>query len=463
MTEKLTLSELQQIIRDSLYISLPDMYWISAEISEIKENYSGHCYLELIEKQADEKNIRARIRAIIWCKRYNFIKSYFENVTGETLKTGLKILIRAKIEYHELFGLSLDICDIDPVYTIGEQSAKRQRIIRQLEEEGVFDMNRILELPLSVQRIAVISSQGAAGYSDFIKHLSQNNYGYVFYTKLFETPVQGNETEQGVIRALDRIAEHHHLFDVVVIIRGGGSRVDLSWFDSYNIAYHITQFPLPVMTGIGHEKDMSVTDMVACMALKTPTAVADYLIEHMAGVEKHLSDLWSGIQKISELILEKNRKIIETSGLRLLPLTRILISRIRDMLSEKIIRLVNKGNQHSYRFGLVLTDQNARLVSDVKNYLQHHNESMEKLRINLTTGATYLISSKKNMTDVLEKTLSILKPENILRRGFTITSGKGIIIKSKKIAEQHDIIQTLFFDGSVTSRVIDNGSDEINS
>ncbi|TFG42591.1 MAG: exodeoxyribonuclease VII large subunit, partial [Bacteroidia bacterium] len=263
MNEKLSLTELQLIIKDSIYLAMPDMYWVIAEISEIKENYNGHCYLDLVEKHPDEVSIRSRVKAVIWSSRYRFIKSFFESSAGESLREGLKVLIRVKIEYHEIYGLSLVINDIDPAFTIGDMALRRQQILKRLEEEGVITMNKDLDFPVVPQRIAVISSSGAAGYVDFIKHLKWNSYGYAFYTVRFEAPMQGKETEAGLIKALDKIASHLDKFDLAVIIRGGGSQADLSWFDNYNIAFYITQFPLPVITGIGHEKDLSVTDIVA--------------------------------------------------------------------------------------------------------------------------------------------------------------------------------------------------------
>src|ERR1035437_5750715 len=220
MTEKVSLTELQLIIRDSLYLALPDVYWVMAEISELKENNAGHCYLELIEKHPDEKNVTARVKAIIWNKRYRFLKAFFENITGESLREGLKILIKTKVEYHELYGLSLIISDIDPAFTIGEMALKRQLVIKKLEQEGVFSMNKELIFPAVPQRIAVISSKNAAGYMDFINHLKNNSFGYIFYTALIETSLQGTETEQDIISALDRIALYSYLFDLVVIIRG---------------------------------------------------------------------------------------------------------------------------------------------------------------------------------------------------------------------------------------------------
>jgi exodeoxyribonuclease VII large subunit len=203
MNEKLSLTELQLVIKDSLYLALPGLYWVAAEISELKENYNGHCYLELVEKHPDEVSIRSRVKAVIWSSRYRFIKSFFENSAGESLREGLRILIRVKIEYHEIYGLSLVINDIDPAFTIGEVALKRQQILKRLGEEGVITMNRDLEFPILPQRIAVISSANAAGYTDFMNHLKGNSFGYVFYTSLFETPMQGKELESGLINAME--------------------------------------------------------------------------------------------------------------------------------------------------------------------------------------------------------------------------------------------------------------------
>jgi exodeoxyribonuclease VII large subunit len=412
MTGKLSLYELQLIIRDSLYMALPDMYWVIAEISELKENYAGHCYLELIEKQPDEKNIKARIRAVMWCRRYSFLKSFFENSTGDTLREGIKVLVKVKVEYHELYGLSLVICDIDPAFTVGDMAVKRQQIIRRLEQEGIFTMNKDLELPLSIQRIAVISSAGAAGYTDFINQLTHNSYGYAFYTKLFESAMQGSDTEKGITGALDRIAAHAGLFDIVAIIRGGGSQVDLSWFDNYNIAYHVTQFPLPVLTGIGHDKDMSITDMVANTALKTPTALAGFIVEHAAAAEARLIEVGNAIKEKSRLILERKKNRIETCGLKLVPLSKMLISRISELL--------------------------ARAETALKNDSRH------------------ITRMKKAEIENLQRALVILSPDNVLSRGYTITLRNGRIIKKSIELNGGDLIDTRFSDGNITSRVLIN-------
>lgn len=453
MTEKLSLTELQLIIRDSLYLALPDMYWVIAEISEIKENNAGHCYLELIEKHPDEKNVRARAKAIIWSNRYRFLKSFFENITGESLMEGLKILVKTKVEYHELYGLSLVITDIDPAFTIGEMAMKRQLVIKKLEEEGVFSMNKEIDFPAVPQRIAIISSKNAAGYSDFINQLTGNSSGYIFYTALIETAMQGTETEQGVISALDKIALNSDLFDLVVIIRGGGSQSDLSWFDSYNIAYHVTQFPLPVITGIGHDKDMSVTDMVANRALKTPTAVADFLIDCVAGAENHLIEVSSEITDISRIIIEKNKNLIETSGIRLIPLSRIMISEIKDRLSGNIIEIINIGKEHIIRAGLAPANQKSRLVSAVKSFSSGKESVLKRTIQNLTDFTTNALDRNNIRVAGLGNTLSILKPENVLKRGYTITSFNGRILKKSNQVKTDDLIDTQFSDGAIRSRV----------
>jgi exodeoxyribonuclease VII large subunit len=456
MIEKLSLTELQLIIRDSLYLAFPEMYWVIAEISEIKENSSGHCYLELIEKHPEEDNIKARIKAIIWSKRYGFLRSFFENITGESLREGLKILIKIKIEYHEVYGLSLVITDIDPGFTIGEMAMKRQQIVKKLEQEGVFSMNKELEFPDFPQRIAIISSKNAAGYSDFINQLKGNSFGYSFYTELIESAMQGVETEPGVINALDKIALRAHLFDLVVIIRGGGSQTDLSWFDSYNIAYHITQFPLPVITGIGHDKDMSVTDMVASRYLKTPTAVADYLIDCMAFAENRIVDMSSRIRDISQIIIEQNRNLVQTYKTKLLPLAHILMSEIKELLSAKIIEIVTYGKEQTFRAGLVHVNHRSRLVSGVKSFFSGKYIKMDRTCQLLKSCTLNTIDRNRIMLDGLGNTLNIMKPENVLQRGYTITSIDGRILKNSARLKAGDLIDTQFSDGAVSSRVLRN-------
>jgi exodeoxyribonuclease VII large subunit len=454
MNDKLSLTELQLIIKDSLYMTLPDFYWVVAEISEMKENSAGHCYLELIEKLPDEKNARAKVKAIIWGNRSRFLKSFFENSTGETLREGIKILVRIKIEYHELYGLSLIISDIDPSFTIGEMAIKKQLIIKKLEEEGVFSMNKEIPFPAVPQRIAVISSGKAAGYSDFMNHLAENSYGYAFYTALFESSMQGTETEKGIISALDRIAEYLHLFDIVAILRGGGSQSDLSWFDNYNIAFHVTQFPLPVITGIGHEKDLSVTDMVAYQSLKTPTAVADFLIDSVVGAEDRLNEMSIGISEYSKEIINSNKERLESFRMKIIPESRLRISGERALLSTRIIEIISLGKDYISKADILPANHKLRLTSAVRSFSSGKNSGLERKSLDLINLTSSFLGNKKIRTNSLENALKILDPENVLKRGYTITSLNGKIIKSSGETSKDDIIDTKFSDGIIKSKVI---------
>jgi exodeoxyribonuclease VII large subunit len=412
MPEKMSLSELQLVIRDSLYMALPDTYWIVAEISEIKENYSGHCYIDLVEKNLSDDNVKARAKGIIWGNRYRFLKSLFENVTGQPLREGIRILIRVKIEYHELYGLSLIISDIDPSFTIGELAVKRQQIIKKLEDEGVFGMNKELPLPAVPQRIAIISSANAAGYTDFVNHLTGNSYGYQYYMALFDTAMQGPETEEGVINALDRIASFINNFDIVVIIRGGGAQSDLSWFDNYNIAYHITQFPLPVLTGIGHDKDMSVTDLVACRSLKTPTAVADFLVDSAARYENQILELSSAIKETSRMIINENMVRLDTAK--------------------------------------------TKIVYSAKSVVTGKNISLTASRQRLVTSSISFIKGIDQRITGLNNALDLIRPERVLKRGYTLTTRNGKILKSSNDVNEEDMIDTVFVDGTISSVVNGN-------
>jgi exodeoxyribonuclease VII large subunit len=436
-------------------MSLPDFYWVIAEISELKENNAGHCYIELIEKHPDEKNVRAHIKAIIWSNRYRFLRAFFENATGESLREGLKILIKTKVEYHELYGLSLVISDIDPAFTIGEMAVKKQLIIKKLEQEGVFSMNKEIEFPNVPQRIAVISSKNAAGYSDFINHLKNNSFGYVFYTALIEASLQGKETEHDVISALDRIALYSYLFDLVVIIRGGGSQTDLSWFDNYNIAYHVTQFPLPVVTGIGHDKDISITDMVAHTALKTPTAVADFLVDSVARAENHIVELSTEIINISRSIFEKNRARIESSGNKLFPLAQIMISDVNNRLSAGLIEIINIGKAKIIKAGLIPANQESRLASATKSYTSGAELKLKQNIQRLNSGSNNCFGVNHLILNGLANKLQILNPENVLQRGFSITTINGRILRNCDQIAKDDLINTQLYEGSLRSTVVD--------
>jgi exodeoxyribonuclease VII large subunit len=300
MNEAIKLSELNGLVRKVVTDAFPEKIWVIGEISEMKINRNGHCYLNLIEKDEATDTVVAQARATIWSYTFRMLRPYFETTTGQILIEGLKVLVNVSVEFHELYGYSLNIQDIDPTYTLGDMARRRREIIARLTDEGVLDMNKEVEFPLAPQKIAVISSETAAGYRDFTDHLLNNPAGYIFYPKLFPAVMQGSQTEISVIEALDHIYEYEDLFDVVVIIRGGGSQIDLSCFDNYNLAYHITQFPLPVITGIGHEKDNTIVDLVAHTRLKTPTAVAEFLIGEVAGFDQQIEEARSEERRVGK-------------------------------------------------------------------------------------------------------------------------------------------------------------------
>jgi exodeoxyribonuclease VII large subunit len=407
--EKISLTELQGLIRDKIYEALPGAFWVTAEIAEMKIHGAGHCYLELTGSDRPGGKIVARARATIWAARFSSLNTFFTASTGIPLRQGISVLCKATVEYHELYGLSLNITDIDPAYTAGDMALRREAIIRRLTKEGVMEMNRELTLPPYPRYIAVVSSSKAAGYQDFINHLTDNPYGYVFKPELFEAVMQGELTESSLTEALNLISEEAERFDAVVIIRGGGSTTDLSWFDSYDIAYHVTQFPLPVLTGIGHEKDLSVTDMVAWKSLKTPTAVADFLVEKTLGCENSI------ITMAGELTSAAN-EALSSAG-------------------EQLSSLRNR------------VGATARLILRVKReQTRYHSETLRR-------DTASILRSAAEATDRLENSLRHLDPAGVMKRGFTLTARNGIIVRAPSELNPGDTITTHFETGEATSTV----------
>ena len=293
--EPLTLYSLNNMARNALADAMPLRYWVTGELSEVREAAAGHCYIELVQRDEATKEMVAKARGTIWARIYSLLRPYFLEQTGQPFTAGLKVLLQVTVSFHELYGFTLDVCDIEPAYTIGDIARQRQLIIKRLTEEGVIGLNKELPIPLLPQRIAVISSATAAGYGDFCDQLMNNKYGFVFYTGLFPSPMQGNRVEEGIIAALDRIAQHADSWDVVVIIRGGGATSELNCFDTYNLANNCAQFPLPIITGIGHQRDESLLDIVAHTSAKTPTAAAELLIHAMLAGESLLTETMGNI------------------------------------------------------------------------------------------------------------------------------------------------------------------------
>lgn len=281
-TEHLTLYSLNRLARNAINEQLPGRYWVVGELSEVRETAAGHCYIELVQRDEKTREMIAKARGTIWSRVYSLLRPYFLEQTGQNFSVGISVLLQVTVDFHELYGYALDVCDIEPAYTIGDMARQRQLIINRLTQEGVINLNKELDFPLLPQRIAVISSSTAAGYDDFCHQLENNPYGFVFYPHLFPSPMQGMKTEQGIIDALNSIAENIDDWDVVVIIRGGGATSDLSCFDTYALADNCAQFPLPIVTGIGHHRDDTLLDIVAHTRVKTPTAAAELLIHSMA-------------------------------------------------------------------------------------------------------------------------------------------------------------------------------------
>ena len=406
---KISLTELLGLVRDKIYEALPDAFWVIAEIAEMKVQTAGHCYLELTGSDTPGGRVTGRARATIWASKYRSLSTFFNASTGIPLRAGITILFRATVEYHELYGLSLNISDIDPSYTAGDMALRREAVIRRLTAEGVISMNAGLPLVPYPRNIAVVSSSKAAGYQDFINHLMANPYGYIFKTTLFEAVMQGEETEASVTGALDMVAGEAGKYDAVAIIRGGGSTTDLSWFDSYAIAFHVTQFPLPVLTGIGHEKDQSVTDLAAWKALRTPTAVAGFLVERT---------------------LECENRIIGMAGELASAVTEAL-----EAAGEQISSLQNR------------ITSTARLIVRVNSdRLGYHAETLRR-------SSGIVLQKAADITGRLEGSLRHLDPAAVLKRGYTLTSRNGLIIRSAGNLEPGDIIITHFEKDTATSTV----------
>ena len=317
-----SLSELSRKIKSSLNDSFPEKVWLRGEISDIRQHSNGHVYIELIEKAKNSDKITARIKATIWSFTYRMLRPYFEGTTGYALSTGIKIMVLASVEYHPQYSISLNITDIDPSYTLGDLAQKKDEILQRLVQEGVIDMNKELEIPIVPQRIAVISSESAAGYEDFLNSLENNIYNFHFNITLFPALMQGDKAVESIINMLENIYENEEKYDLVVIIRGGGAKIDLECFNDYELAYHITQFPLPVLTGIGHERDETITDIAAHTKLKTPTAVAEFLIDSLLVFLSELNEFRDRITNISNNRFQDSENLINRYSLLLFNVTK---------------------------------------------------------------------------------------------------------------------------------------------
>ena len=404
----MTLLELNGMVRTTLERGMRDEYWVEAELAETRET-RGHCYMELVQKDSFSNTPVAKASAKCWKQTWMLMQPYFERATGQPLRAGMKVLLRVYPNFHEAYGFSWIVTDIDPTFTVGDLARRRQEIIAALKAQGIFDMNRQLELPMFAQRIAVISSQTAAGYGDFCNQLNDNPYGFRFQTTLFPAVMQGEGVEQSVIAALERIYEEVDNYDCVVIIRGGGATSDMSGFDTLALAENVAQFPLPVITGIGHDRDESVLDMVACIRVKTPTAAAAYLVSHLL--------------KVSDLIDNMNERMVRCATMRI-EMQKMRLARLSERLPSVFSLVKVKREAH-------LDAVNSRLITSVRQFFDRQAHRLE----------------------MLGQRAAALDPKLLLSRGYSITIHNGKAVRDKDTLKPGDEIETIFEKGTVKSIV----------
>ena len=463
MKQTLSLLELNQLLAEVIEVGMPREYWVEAEISELRE-VRGHCYVDLIEKAEGTNTPVARASAKCWANTWSTVGPLFEKVTGQRLHTGMKVLMLVGANFHPAYGFSWIISDIDPTYTLGDMARKRQAIIDQLKREGVFDMQKELEMPLFCQHIAVISSANAAGYGDFVNQLESNAYGFKFVTQLFPATMQGEGVEQSIIDALNKIyasmssAQPSTLnpqpsarpegalskrsgertfnpplstFDCVVIIRGGGATSDLSGFDTLALAENVAQFPLPVITGIGHERDESVLDMISHTRVKTPTAAAAFLIENLKRV-------WDYLQDAQTMLAANAKQRMETEQMRLM------------RASEKIpslFSLVREKEEH--RLDRVLQ----KIVNAAQQGVSNNSHKIDIMEGNMLPLASRLLMEQKHRLQMLEQRALALDPALLLKRGYSITTHNGIVVRDASQLKPGDVLETRVEKGIVQSEV----------
>lgn len=407
--ESLSLYELNRLIRLTLNECMAETYWVQAELSEVREAYNGHCYIELVQKAEQGNALLAKARGNIWANIYKMLKPYFESETGQRFTAGIKVLLQVTVEYHEQYGLSLTVHDIDPTYTLGDMARRRREILMQLEAEGVLTLNKELPMPLLPQRVAVVSASGAAGYGDFCDQLLHNPYGFAFYPKLFPAVMQGDRVEDSIIAALDSIVAERDEWDVVVIIRGGGATSDLSGFDTYPLAANCAQFPLPIITGIGHERDDTVLDLIAHTRVKTPTAAAEFLIAQLADAA--------------------------------------------DTLDQLVHALTHGVSEHMHREESRLTQLATRLPSLFALMHTRQLHRIEQLDNRLRMAMKQTIVKQTHRLELMEKVLEGASPQLVLQRGYTITRCEGRVVRDVATLPQGAVLTTEFADGEVKSVV----------
>lgn len=430
MKAALTLYELNQLVRETLELEMPDEYWVEAELSEARE-VRGHCYMELIQKDVFNNTPVARASAKCWKNTWLKVGPKFERVTGQRLHAGLQVMLKVYANFHEAYGFSWIVTDIDPTFTLGDMARKRQEIIRQLKEEGVFDLQKELEIPMFAQRIAVVSSENAAGYGDFCDQLKGNEYGFSFHTELFPSIMQGEQVEQSIISALNAINERIDDFDVVVIIRGGGATADLSGFDTLALAENVANFPLPIITGIGHERDESVLDMVSHTRVKTPTAAANFLIDHLSQVNERI---------------ERCRMAVGHLMTRRMEMEKMRLGKLAERIPTLFSLAKTQEEAHLGR----LTQ---RLTYAIKTILATQTYRLEDVNRRFVSMKDHVLTRERHRLDMLAQRVGALDPALLLKRGYSITLLNGKSVRDPRQLSIGDEIETRLEKGVVKSRV----------
>lgn len=430
----LSLYQLNQLIKESFRQVIPTTLWLRAEIHNITTNYSGHCYLDLIEKSEHNDQIIAKQRATIWASTYRLLAHKFYAATGGSLQSGMNILVEVSVEFHELYGLSLNIKDIDPTYTLGELQRRRLEIIQRLKKHGLIDKNRQLPMPRLIKRIAIISSPTAAGYSDFIHQLTHNPHGFTYQTTLFPAVMQGTQTEESILSALDKIINTQlstFNFQLVVIIRGGGATSDLQAFDSEQLAERCVNFPLPIITGIGHLRDETILDLVAHKNLKTPTAVAEYIISHTLELDMYLLELGDRIQKSAILRLEQEKN---------------LLTSLSAYIPQYALRLLTASDNK-------LTALQHRIELKTADFIAKNRLLLDRKSDQLSAIVNQQLQQQQNNLKFIETKLQLLDPQQLLKKGYTFTTHNGELVTSITQLAPGDIITTTLADGTIDSIV----------
>lgn len=430
METALTLYELNNLVSEVISSVMPDEYWVEAEISELRV-VRGNCYMELVQKAEDTRTPVARASAKCWRTYWILVQSSFERVTGRQLCPGMKVMMRVHADFHEAYGFSWIVTDINPEYTLGDIARRRREIIARLKEEGVFDLQKELIIPLFAQRVAVISSDNAAGYDDFCNQLQNNEKGLAFSVKLYPAVMQGESTEDSVIEALDRIYKDEDKFDVVVIIRGGGATSDLSGFDTLSLAENVANFPLPIIVGIGHNRDESVLDLVANMSVKTPTAAAAFLIDRLAAVAARVDAAATSLSKYVTNRIEQEKSRIKY-------LSTVLPSLYAAVKSRENMRISRMSDSLYVAVRQIVASEKARL---------------DLMPQRLSGAWRQAVTGESHRLQMLEQRVAASDPKRMLARGYTLTLHDGRALTDLSSLKKGDMLTTLFAGGEVVSEV----------